>query len=968
MLSMLHTIAVRAQSTLGSPSSILTEGKAIGVMGTAAFPEFFAPFPKRNLASLHCLLETLRLEIEDVWSQGIAGLVTPTTTTTTHVNLPSAHRDTNKSHTVGLKEKVWNSLVERAKAVMDAFEWTVVCEILLFFECTTPVSPSSSSPCDPMSPSSSLQHNTTHNDPVDRFQSVETASRETAGYRGTPPSAVHEPNSHDAKEHSTSGTGMCFHRDHFSMIMRLLEVVKDVMREEEWPTQLFRAPSSTLDRFPCEGAKVEMEGTDKVMRDTRGTEEWWMEPVNGAASMGTAEDEEETLVQAFLRGSLFHTEGRKRRRLTSMTPHPLSVRGVEFLKPHERASFSSAPPSSERKTVKDMEPAGSEEEDISTNVQEERTAHEKEEHLADVTRMARALQTLTQRDIQGALRHAEEEEGVAVGRRTTHGRPLRPSPPSFSREFISVSSSDDGDDGVFPLAFFSTGWALVEGARAIAMHAFYTLLDADAKNVLGGASRPPFGVLAAAWRDAYKNALTAGALTSTTTGTDGSVELSNAASRVTTVDADFCLVPPSFSDFYRVLFTACEASSSVVSSTSTAASPLPPHRHIRPAAYSPLLSVMGLVWDGVYQRVGLLRVIADVHAIFLELWCRASTSEGAAPLNKPSSNISSSLHWVTNATRMSTSSSHVSSTERKEGTSRTPFPHRLTRTPTTSPATASSSPPSTADVAYLWNVWRYALHASYHSYVEALRTSTCTSCFSSSSLSEAANDVASTSPSSEMPFTSLFSTSLLPLSIFDILKEPHFPMEIQDKDRTSSAFVARLSKSASATFLTSLQLAALRVVATLSEMPHAPPLGASPTLLQDTSPAYGKGPPLPAGDPCSKEGHSAVFPPTMVRGEVGGKTSLSSSLAAGSISFAAPFSFLSSTPDFTSILLWISRRSFTLRQSRLEAFTAVRVVLDGLVDRYIQRHGPTHPNSTALAALRQKLVFVAKQERLWQGF
>lgn len=67
--------------------------------------------------------------------------------------------------------------------------------------------------------------------------------------------------------------------------------------------------------------------------------------------------------------------------------------------------------------------------------------------------------------------------------------------------------------------------------------------------------------------------------------------------------------------------------------------------------------------------------------------------------------------------------------------------------------------------------------------------------------------------------------------------------------------------------------------------------------------------------------------------------------------------------DFFSISRWVRRPCFATK-SNPEAFGALRVVLEGMVDRCVATYGPTHKFSQCITAVRQRLVEAARQERL----
>lgn len=79
-------------------------------------------------------------------------------------------------------------------------------------------------------------------------------------------------------------------------------------------------------------------------------------------------------------------------------------------------------------------------------------------------------------------------------------------------------------------------------------------------------------------------------------------------------------------------------------------------------------------------------------------------------------------------------------------------------------------------------------------------------------------------------------------------------------------------------------------------------------------------------------------------------------------SFLLP-SFRSKLVDLASMELWVHSKSFASKKPG-EAFNALRIFFDEVVDTCVMEHGPTDPCSTALAAIRSQLVPVAKEEGL----
>lgn len=67
--------------------------------------------------------------------------------------------------------------------------------------------------------------------------------------------------------------------------------------------------------------------------------------------------------------------------------------------------------------------------------------------------------------------------------------------------------------------------------------------------------------------------------------------------------------------------------------------------------------------------------------------------------------------------------------------------------------------------------------------------------------------------------------------------------------------------------------------------------------------------------------------------------------------------------DFSSLETWVSSTTFS-NKTPLQAFHALRLTLDCVVDICVQHYGPTHQYSAALTSIRKLLVFAAKKEQL----
>lgn len=1059
MLSILRATAIRAQQKFSSSSSSTEENVDddeedrnawTTMLGSASFQDFFFQGKRRkNLSHLYCLLETLRLEMEDVWSQGIPEI--------SH-SFPAPHASSKgPKGCLSLplsKEEVWRGLVKRCTAAMDAFEWTVVSQILLFFEFPPSPSPSSCSMMKstpiPEELTSSGNNNNNNNDKntiphpcySEDQQDNSTRIKKQEEYATTSTSSSTGSHPHDHHEHSCA-----YGHHHFHHAMEMMEIFRSAMAEEQWPSQLLRsAPSSSGSGDPkaissshssCTFVSLDRskDNTEENLwnGEERKREKGEVGEVEGDIYGQEAQDEEDEIIRAFL--YYFSSRDNKTMRKRTRSEGKDIIHRVccsnhnktnnnsnnnsscsqavgggvddctsSRLDQHGDFLFSSALTSCVAQCKRapenlEMGIIQVKEESSGTLVSEEEEEEQEETEAMTEERWLEFAQirVRTRLEIQQALRDAEDTVmgiGVSGVKKGNDTLPTTPPPLPSSRSSLLTSNHGTASS---PSSSFSCGPLcspfLVEGTRVIAMSAFYTLLEADNKNIFGGAARPALGVLASRWRDAQAEYF-----------------FTSPSSSSLSVCRDSCHIPPPSPNALFTLLSSVSSCSSSPSPFSTLASSNRGGKIL--SNLHPLLYIMGLVWAGAYTRLGLLRVMMDVQAVFLQWRCLILTEEEEKKRKKRNkegerelleqSRTGGTTHGghPTVASSISTTTGGAVGHDDEEGLA----------SPSSSPLSSLSSSFSTSsrvgllDIQYLWNVWQLALQTAYHAYMHNLVSDGCpsrllpaiptipvppTSCLSSSSTKD-------TAPSSFFCAQStLFTSGLNPPSIFDILEDaettvhrtplttaaapsPHpsvpssSPKSLSLPSSSSSlsslppSIMCSPDSQTRKNALTAVQRAGIRVVTVLSELKHnlPPPVGGGrghvDTESGTRSPTSGGSHTFGGG-----EVRSLTIPPPMRRINEGERnTPTSSSSSRAGISFSSPFTFFSSLPNFTCILLWISRRSFTLRRSRMDAFTAIRVVLDHVVDRYIQEYGPTHPNSKALTMIRQKFIHVAKQERL----
>lgn len=855
MLSMLRTISIRVEEMKKkkTPCGMADDSvqAAMDVFGSFAFPRessfasvssYLTP-PRKNLALLYCMLDALRLEMEDIWSIKRNPVPTgspPPQASGTPMGA-AIHSSSSSNTNVHAIEAVWQNVVDRSTAAINAFEWTVVGDVLLslgfppYFPCKSALhahsanaSSSSSLDVSRESPKRDTKGTERHSDPPKEaddqnatpFRVQDSVPLPTGNGVSPDHPVLHRdiPTDTPTREASEAGvphpcrTAPCpltpqhspaklYSMHYFRHVLEVLEVCRAVMAEAHWPSQLFREPPTGLSTCSTPSSSFFVSASSPfVAWELAGREEWWEEDT-------TKEAEE---LHSWLFSSV-ETDGKD--------GHPVLS---EEKAPHACPDALRGDSSHTEQVKKEKESAM--------------------RHFA-------VLRPHTKAQVRDALRASD-----------TFCTASSPSRSSWSS--------------------FSSSAFLVEGTRVIAMHALSTVLAADSKNLLGGATRPPLSVLATHWREC--------------------------AASPTSSSSIF---PPPFPSL------SCPSSWNV--------SKGPTRKFLQKA--TPFVYLMALVWGGAYQREGLLRVIADVQQIFLHLLCVVETHQCAS--------------HPTSKDRRACNTDGLSSSPPP---SPSPAARRCRAGCTCSPECFSFLPDPQVgieEVEYLWKVWQQALHTSYQKYVDTISRTTI-ALFSSASCTPGSAAIASSSSSS---LSFLWSAPLHPPSIFDLFAGVGggSPCGKKDSMASSSAFSSPLPTCLS---LTPLQQAALRVVTVLSELPH------------DLPPPYG----VPGRSASDRPGEWGTT--TKNAGDEGSE--FRSDPSSQIRTFSSPFRLVSTAPHFTSVLLWIAQSSFTIHPSRLEAFTAVRMVLDRLVNRYIQENGPTHPYSTALAALRQKLVLVAKQEKL----